>query len=336
MSAPAPLRWGVLATGGIALQFARSLRTTGSGTLVAVASRTQRRADAFAAELGSAVRAHGSYRDLVDDPDVDAIYIATPHPQHAEWAIHALRAGKAVLCEKPLSDDPASAREVVRVARQVGGFLMEALMYRFHPQTRLLCELLADGAIGELRLIRSSFTFAADVGPEHRLRAPELAGGGILDVGGYPVSLARLLAGAAVGRPPLVPTEVRALGRRDATGVDATALALLAFDTGALAQVGCAIDADADDTIELVGSAGRIVVPTPCWEPGLRDGGTTQVVVTRAGRDPETIRVPAPVSHYALEADEVARHLGDGESPTVTLDDTLATLDVLEAWARAF
>ena len=146
---------------------------------------------------------------MLADPDIDAIYIATPHPFHAEWAIKAAEAGKHVLCEKPMALTAFEADAMIHAARKAGTFLGEAFMYRLHPQTERLVELVRTGAIGEVRMIKSSFGFAMPgFQPEHRLFANDLAGGGILDVGGYPVSMARLIAGAAAGKPFAEPDKV--------------------------------------------------------------------------------------------------------------------------------
>jgi len=177
-----PLRWGILGTGTIAHTFAQALQETATGRLVAVGSRGREAAERFAAELG-AVRPHGGYAGLLADAEVEAVYIATPHPAHAEWAIAAARAGKHVLCEKPLTLNRADSERVVAAARAAGVTLMEAYMYRCHPQTERLAALVRDGAVGRLGLIEASFGFHCDFIPGHRLFANALGGGGILDVG---------------------------------------------------------------------------------------------------------------------------------------------------------
>ena len=230
------LNWGVLGPGGIARTFARQLPLSRTGRLVAVGSRDADRAAAFAAEFGAA-RSYGSYQELLADPEVDAVYIATPHPAHPEWVIRAAEAGKHVLCEKPLAVTWAHAMAAVDAARRHDVFLMEAYMYRHHPQMRLLTDLIRDGALGTVAQVQASFSFAATLDPAGRLFAPALAGGGILDVGGYPVSAARLVAGAARGLPFADPVGVTGAGRIGETGVDEWAVATLDFGDGLVAQV---------------------------------------------------------------------------------------------------
>jgi len=173
------LNWGIITTGWIARKFATDLRQSQTGRLVAVGARQHADADKFAADFGG-VRAHGSYEALLADPEVEAVYIGTPHPWHAEWAIKAAAAGKHVLCEKPLTLRRADTERVIAAARRHGVLLMEAFMYRLHPQTRKLVELVRNGAIGELRLIRASFNVLADFNPEHRMFKKALGGGAIL------------------------------------------------------------------------------------------------------------------------------------------------------------
>src|SRR3954466_6670488 len=176
----APLRWGILGTGRIASAFAAALAETDSGTLVAVASRDQATADRFGDKFGVPHR-HAAYELLLADPDVDAVYIATPHPHHAEWAIRTAEAGKHILCEKPLTLNQPTSMAVVDAARRNDVFLMEAFMYRCHPQTQELVALIRGGAIGEVRLIEATFSFRSGSAPDSRLYSNALGGGGILD-----------------------------------------------------------------------------------------------------------------------------------------------------------
>ncbi len=199
-----------------AWQHRQSLRGRASpirapGSLVAIGARNPGKPGL--AESFPGARILDGYDALLRDPDVDAIYIATPHPSHAEWAIKAAEAGKHVLCEKPMGLTAFEADAMIHAARKAGTFLGEAFMYRLHPQTLKLVELVKSGAIGEVRMIKSSFGFAMPgFMPEHRLYANDLAGGGILDVGGYPVSMARLIAGAAAGKPFVEPDKVVGAG----------------------------------------------------------------------------------------------------------------------------
>ncbi len=324
------LNWGVLGPGGIARTFARQLPLSRTGRLVAVGSRDADRAAAFAAEFGAA-RSYGSYAELLADPEVDAVYIATPHPAHPEWVARAAEAGKHVLCEKPLAITWAHAMAAVEAARRHDVFLMEAYMYRHHPQMRVLADLVRDGALGTVTQVQASFSFAAPFDPAGRLFAPELGGGGILDVGGYPVSAARLIAGAARGLPFADPVGVTGAGRLGETGVDEWAVTTLDFGDGLVAQVATGTRVEADDTLRVYGSEGYAEVPAP-WLPP--EGEPGRLVLHLAGEEVHEVTTP-PTAQYALEADSVAEHLADRESPVMSWADSLGNATVLDAWRHA-
>ncbi|MHA7987579.1 aldo/keto reductase [Rathayibacter sp. CAU 1779] len=328
------VRWGIAGPGGIAHRFAEQLPHSRTGELVALASRSPERACAFAAEFESApgaIRIHDSYEALFADPDVDAIYIATLHIDHVRLAIQALDAGKHVVCEKPLSVDHAGAMAVVEAARRNGRYLAEAFMYRFHPQTVRLAELVASGAIGDVQHIEASFAFRADVPAEHRLMNAELAGGGILDVGGYSVSVARLVAGAATGAPFANPVSLTAKGTLGETGVDEWATASLVFASGITAHVTSGVRVADDNRVVVSGSKGRIVVPQP-WLPSTTEPSFIEVCTTDAA--PEQIRIE-PAYQYALQADAVAEFAAAGQSPHMSWADSLGNAAALDRWRAA-
>ena len=254
-----PVRWGLLATGNIAHNFAAGVEASTLGELQAVGSRTQDGAQVFMQHHPTIRSAHGSYEALLADADVDAIYIATPHPEHAAWAIRALRAGKAVLCEKPLALNHAEAMAIIAEAERQQLFLMEAFMYRTLPQTQQLLDLIAQDAIGEIRHINAEFGFHAPFNPESRLFANQLAGGGMMDVGCYPLSLTRLLAGE--------PVSISGAGRVGTSNVDEWASALMTFENDVTAQISTAVRVNLKNHATIYGSKGRIEIPTP-WNPG--------------------------------------------------------------------
>ncbi len=329
------LSWGILATGRIAGIFARGIAASQSGQLVAVGSRTQTSADRFAREFG-VPRAHGSYGALLEDRAVQAVYIATPHPQHAEWAVRAAQAGKHVLCEKPLTVHHAAAVAVAEAARAHRVLLMEAFMYRCHPQTAKIVELVSSGAIGRVGLVQATFGFQRAFEADARLWDKALGGGGILDVGCYPVSFARLIAGAADGRPFANPVSVTGAGHlHPPTGVDAYAAATLKFANEIVAQVACGIGLDQDNSARIYGSEGWLHVPVP-WAP-CRDGGTATIALHRRGAVvPQEILVTAPPL-FALEADAFAAALAAGQPdvPQMTVADTLGNMAALDQWRAA-
>jgi len=332
----AKLNWGILTTGWIARKFVTDLLKSRAGRLAAVGARKLADAEKFAADFGGA-RAHGSYAALLADPGVQAVYIGTPHPLHKEWALKAIAAGKHVLCEKPLTLSLADTQEIIDAAREKGVLLMEAYMYRCHPQTAKLAGLVRDGAIGELRLIRATFNVFRDFDPEHRIFKRALGGGAILDLGCYPVSFSRLIAGAAQGRAFAQPVEFHATGRlHPLTQTDDYAAAVVKYPGGVIAEISCGSTVMHDIQARIYGSKGWIDVPTPFF-PGL-DGRTDRFFLHRHGATaPEEFSFESPAGLYACEADAVAEAIvrGDREVPQMTWADTIGNTEVLDAWVAA-
>ncbi|VVJ16375.1 Putative oxidoreductase [Amycolatopsis camponoti] len=328
------LRWGLLAAGTIAGHFAAGVDESKHGTLTAVAARNGDRARDFATRF-EIPKAYGSYEDLLADPDVDAVYVSTPHALHKEWAIAAAEAGKHVLCEKPLTLTAADAEEVIDAARRNDVFLMEAFMYRLHPQTRRLVELIAGGAIGEVRAVDTTFSFDSNPEETERLSDPALGGGGILDVGCYCTSLARLVAQAATGQDVVEPTEVSGMAKLSPRGVDEYATGLLRLPGDILATISCGIRLTREDGIRVFGTSGQLHIPRPAWIHPLRKPGVSQIILTPAGGEPEVIEVEATQGVFAREADHVAAHIDDRQAPELTWAETLANLRTLDRWREA-
>ena len=330
-----PLNWGILSTGRIAGIFATGVAHSKLGRVAAVASRTQAAADKFAAEF-KIPRAHGTYEALLADPEIQAVYIATPHPQHLEWIIRAAEAGKHVLCEKPLGLNHPEATVAAQVCREHKVLLMEAFMYRCHPQTAKLVELVKRGVIGQVKLIQATFSFNSGYSPESRLWSNALGGGGILDVGCYPVSFARLIAGAAANEAFLNPVAVSGAGHlHPQTGIDVYAAATLKFGNGIVAQVATGVGLSQDNSARIYGSEGWIDVPTP-WIPAGENAPCT-FTLHKAGAQPEAISVTTPDNLYGLEADAFAAAVAAGapDVPQMPVADTLGNLAALDAWRAA-
>lgn len=330
------IRWGILGPGGIARAFAGGLAHSESGELVAIGARNPDRPEYR--EHFHGARIHHGYEALLADPDIDAIYIATPHPQHAPWAIKAAEAGKHVLCEKPMGLTAREAEAMFAAARKAGTFMGEAFMYRLHPMTGKLVELVRSGVVGDVRAIKSSFGFALpEFDPEHRLYANHLAGGGILDVGCYPVSMARLIAGAAVGKPFLDPEIVSGVAHLGETGVDEWAAAVLKFPGGILAEVSCSASLAQDNVLRILGTKGRIEI-ADFWFATGHEGGTATIEVIRpdGGREPVTVSEPGWL--YAFEAEAASRAIAAGKTqfdwPGMSRDDTLGNMAVLDRWRQ--
>jgi len=309
-------RWGILATGHIAGRFAEDLRLVPGAELVAVGSRTRESAELFAKRY-DIPRAYASWAELAADPEVDAIYVATPHAAHHEAAMTCLSGGKAVLVEKPCTLDLATTTELVETARARGLFLMEAMWMRTNPLILRVLELIAQGAIGEVTHVRADFGAAGPFPPEHRMRARTLGGGALLDLGVYPVSLAHLLLG--------VPQHVQAWARLSPEGVDENTGLVFGWDSGAVATLSCGIVGATAVTAGITGTTGRIDLPEPFYRPG-------SAVLHRTGAEPEIIPADLTGGGYQYEAIEVQRCLAAGliESPLVPHSATLEVMALLD------
>lgn len=328
------IRWGIIGPGSIAKAFRGGLEGSQHGVLAAIATRNPDR-PGLAGDFPGARIVHG-YDTLLADKDIDAVYIAVPHTGHAEWAIKAAAAGKHVLVEKPFALSAHEADAVFHAHRQAGTFAGEAFMYRLHPQVAKLLDLVKSGVIGDIRLIQSSFGFnMGRFQPEHRLFASDLAGGGIMDVGCYPISMARLLAGAAIGRPFADPVKVAGTASLNAEGTDDVAAATLTFANGILAQVSCAVMANLDNVLRIHGSQGRIEVPDFWFAGGNRDQGLGRIdVITDGGTESISVNESAHVYSFEAEAASLAILAGKQEfdAPGMSWDDTLGNLRVLDKW----
>lgn len=312
------IRWGILGTGKIAKAFATALKDTPDAVLAAVASRNVDSATAFAGEYGAheLTKSHGSYQALAIDPDVDAIYIATPHPMHHENALMCLNGGKAVLVEKAFTVNRREAEEIVALARAKKLFAMEAMWTRFHPAVLEAKRIAASGEIGTVATAEGHFGFYADVGPEHRLFNPALGGGSLLDLGIYPLSVAAYFLGPV--------KSVRAVGQLGPTGVDVQATFSLEHE-GSLSALGCSLLARTPVEFTVCGSKGFVKLHS-------RFNNTEELTVELNDGSRRTQRVPRIGNGYAHEIIEVNRCLREGllESPVMPLDETVALMGVLD------
>lgn len=322
------LRWGIAGTGTIARKFASELPHSLTGTLVAVGSRTAEAADRFASEFGE-VRAHGSYEALLADPEVEAVYIASPHPEHAWQTIAAAEAGKHILCEKPAALNHADAMAAIEAARRHNVFFMEAFMYRCHPRTAQIAELIAKGVIGRVRIIEATFSFASTYNPASRLFSNASGGGGIMDVGCYTLSISRLVAGAATGAPVAEPLRLCGSAVLCGTGVDVIACAALEFPGDILAQLSCGVGLRRSNELAVIGEEGILRVGA-FWNPP----GPIEILAPD-GTPRESFAGDPGLYKYAMEADAVAEALPALESPRVSHADTLGNMAALDLWREA-
>ncbi len=311
-----PLRWGLIGTGWIADSFATDLAFSVSGRAVAVGSRRLETANAFADRFEIPNR-HGSYEELVADPEVDVVYVATPHPMHHPNTLLALGAGKPVLVEKPFTINAAEARELVAAARAAKLFLMEAMWTRFLPHIVQIRSLIAAGVLGEIVTVSADHGqwFAKD--PGFRLFAPELGGGALLDLGVYPVSFASMLLGA--------PSTIKAMIEPAFSGVDGQSSTLFGYDSGAQAVLSCTSLAKSPTRAAIVGTEARIEIDGDFYTP------SPFTLIKRSG---ETTRYDEPHQGRGLwyQANEVARCLREGllESPLMPLDESVSIMQTMD------
>ncbi len=312
-------RWGIVGPGRIAENVVQDFPHVPGATVTAVASRSGDRARDFADRFGIGT-AYGSYAELVADPEVDVLYLATPHPQHHALALAAITAGKSLLVEKSFTATVAGAQQVVDAARAAGVFVMEAMWTRFQPAVVRLRELVDDGAIGEVRSVQADLGVAREFDPSDRLFARELGGGALLDLGVYVVSFAQMLLGD--------PVTVRATGSTFPTGVDAEAALLLGFDDGRSATLTTSLRHPTPGQARVFGTAGWIDVLPRFHHPAT-------IVLHRSGADAAEITLPATGAGYSHELAEVTEGLRAGrtESAVMPLADTLAVMRVLESAA---
>lgn len=324
------LRFGILGTGNIAGQFARDAAGARRSVVVAAASRELAKAQRFAA-THQIESAYGDYRELLADPRVEAVYITLPNAMHHPWTLAALGAGKHVLCEKSLAVSHAQAVEMFAAARAVGRVLVEAIMYRCHPQTLAALEQVRAGAIGEVRMIRASFCFRTRKIEGNIRYDPVLGGGVLLDVGCYCIDFCRLFADAD-------PVAVHAVGHIDHRhGVDDWVAGTLAFPGGVAGSFTCGMAVQADNTAYVCGSEGYIEIPVP-WKPPVTGAGFTIARSTPPRMDGgkievpprQTISVDADRPLYALESDHFAATVLDGAAPLISEAASLANLRVID------
>ena len=309
-------RWGIISTGSIANRFVQGAQSLPDMTVLAVGSRTQESADVFGERHGIE-RRYPSYEALAADPDLDAIYIATPHPFHRENCLTCLEAGKAVLCEKPFTINSAELEEVVALARAKQLFLMEGMWSRFMPATVRLRELLAAGVIGEPQVLDIDFGFRTGFNPEGRLFAPALGGGALLDIGVYTLSLASMIFGP--------PQRIASMAHLGETGVDENSAMILGYEGGALTTICAAIRTNTPQQAVLNGTLGRITLHPPFWFP-------ERLTLEVYGEETTEMTLPMNGNGFNHEAAAVARCINAGllESEIMPLDESLALMRTLD------
>lgn len=326
-----PVRWGILSAANIGVKLvAPAIHASSNGSLVAVGSQHPERArDLFA--FAPEIAVYDNYESIINDPAIEAIYNPLPNSHHAEWTIRALRAGKHVLCEKPLAVTAEQGALMAQVSRETGNLLMEAFMYRFHPQTVWALEQVASGRIGDVKLVHSSFAFNIGARPRDIRLQADLAGGSLMDVGCYPVNMCR----AVYGRMPL------AVGARvfvpDESEVERFANAVLDFGNGCFGLIDSSFDLPGRQVTEIIGDAGVITIRVP-FTPGRTEA---TVLVSTEGQ--EVDQHFAPIDQYRLEVEHFAACIRLARLPMLTLEESIENLATIEAiyqsagysWPRA-
>ncbi len=319
------IHWGILSTAGIGYRrVAPAIQQSNNGEIAAVASRSLEKAQKYAADM-RIPKAYGSYEELLADPDIDAIYNPLPNSEHAEWSIRAAEAGKPMLCEKPLARDAAEAQKMVDAFTSRGILFAEGFMYRFHPQTVKVREMVGQGAVGQMTSLSATFTFPIRNEDNIRLNK-SLAGGGLMDVGCYCLNVMRLMSGEE-------PTRARALARfGQVSGVDEQLAGVLEFPSGVIGHFDCGVRSQRTHTYEIRGTTGRILV-----ESGfVMEPPETPVIRWWQGDQYEEFKMPA-VNQYTLMAEDFADALLNKRAPRYAPQDAVANMravDMVIASAR--
>ncbi len=310
------IRWGILGTGRICGEFAAGLQVVPDAELAAVGSRAAASANQFGDKFGIP-RRHASYEALVNDPEIDVVYIGTPHSLHQANSLLCLQAGKAVLCEKPFAINAAQAAQMIELARAKKLFLMEAMWTRFIPLVVRIRQMLAEGIIGELQMLTADLGFRANYDPLNRLFNPELGGGALLDIGVYPISWASMLFGR--------PDRITGLAHLGETGVDEQMSVSLGYKGGQLANLYASFKTDSPTEAIIMGSRGRIRVHALMFRP-------TRLTLSITGQEDKVIELPLEGNGYNYQAVEVMNCLRAGqiESQTMPLDETLAIMQTMD------
>lgn len=310
------LGWGILATGWIAELFTQDLLTAGLN-VVAVGSRTEQKAKDFAEQF-AIPRAYGSYQQLVQDPDVDIIYIATPHPQHIDTALLALKAGKHVLVEKPFTLNADESRTLAKYAKEHNLVLLEAMWTRFLPHIRRIHEIINAGALGSLLSVTAEHRQFLPTDPQHRLNSLELGGGALLDLGIYPISFAIDILGA--------PTSIQAIARFKDTGVDAETATIMHHQNGAISTTVSALDCSGNNQAVINGSKARIVIDSVWYTP------TSFRLEDHAGKVIEEFHQTVDGRGMQFQAFEAERLIRTGEKSTMmSVDESILIMETLDA-----
>ncbi len=328
------IQWGILGAGNISRVFANSIIESQTSEVNAISSRELFRAGAFSKEF-KIPKYYSDYDLLLSDPEIQAVYIALPHSFHAEWAIKAIRSKKHVLCEKPIAINFNQALSIAKEANENDVFLMEAFVFRSHPQTLRLINLLKNRVIGEVRFIDAAFHFdcTESQGDRHLLKS--LGAGSILDAGCYPVSMSRLIAGEVLGTNLAYPDELVGVSIIDEAGIDLRSLCSMKFPKGLLAQISCGISLPKSNYLKIYGELGSIYVGSP-WVPGGRSATKTKIILNKnTAQNPEIIFLENEKNPCNYMVDEFVSLLADKGKWDFYTNEALVNMKTLDAWRKS-
>ena len=326
-----PIKWGILGTGAIAKAFADALQET-EGELVAVASQSLQRAEDFSKSYNCT--AIEGYQSLISLPEVEAIYVATPHTSHFELSAECLRNKKAVLCEKPMTINATETMALIDISRKNNTLLMEAFMYKIHPQTQQVMKVIQENLTSPLS-IRAEFCFSVDVPESHRLVNKELGGGSILDIGCYPMSISRHAVGAVNGKNFMNPVSIEGQGELNSQGIDLNASAKLVFEDGSLAEIKSATNLSSASDVEISDGKTTVVLNQP-WHCGEFTERKSQITLKQSNGDEESIDITTDKGLYALEIDHFSENLKNHntESDLIPHNDSHGNMIALDTWRK--
>ena len=326
-----PIKWGILGTGAIAKAFADALQET-EGELVAVASQSLQRAEDFSKSYNCT--AIEGYQSLISLPEVEAIYVATPHTSHFELSAECLRNKKAVLCEKPMTINATETMALIDISRKNNTLLMEAFMYKIHPQTQQVMKVIQENLTSPLS-IRAEFCFSVDVPESHRLVNKELGGGSILDIGCYPMSISRHAVGAVNGKNFMNPVSIEGQGELNSQGIDLNASAKLVFEDGSLAEIKSATNLSSASDVEISDGKTTVVLNQP-WHCGEFTERKSQITLKKSNGDKESIDITTDKGLYALEIDHFSENLKNHntESDLIPHNDSHGNMIALDTWRK--
>ena len=326
-----PIKWGILGTGAIAKAFADALQET-EGELVAVASQSLKRAEDFSKSY-NCIAIEG-YHSLISLPEVEAIYVATPHTSHFELSAECLRNKKAVLCEKPMTINATETMALIDISRKNNTLLMEAFMYKIHPQTQQVMKVIQENLTSPLS-IRAEFCFSVDVPESHRLVNKELGGGSILDIGCYPMSISRHAVGAVNGKNFMNPVSIEGQGELNSQGIDLNASAKLVFEDGSLAEIKSATNLSSASDVEISDGKTTVVLNQP-WHCGEFTERKSQITLKKSNGDKESIDITTDKGLYALEIDHFSENLKNHntESDLIPHNDSHGNMIALDTWRK--